>query len=87
MTRQDMQRVLNEHPELTTLGFGTFRKPGMAPARQAARFEKDRYELLNSTPACTAICRWLEKQPKIKSINHQISSYGLKHVAERQSDT
>lgn len=76
MDKEDIKRILDKEPCLTTVGFETLSTPD---------FELHRQQLLDSAEACTRVVEWLEKHVrKISSINVRRSSYGLKHQAKKE---
>jgi hypothetical protein len=89
MTREDIAKVIEQLPELTSFGIGVFEKIGkdrLTPDQAKAEFRECQDELLDSAEVCSKVCDWLADKPKIKTINQRSNSYGLKHVVEKQID-
>jgi len=84
MKRQDIQKAIDKLPELTDFGVGIYehgRKLSLAKRKQ--KFRESQEILLNSTNSFKKTCAWLSSIQKIKSINLKRTSYGLKHIAEK----
>jgi hypothetical protein len=81
----DMARILEREPELSDFGYGLsdFEK---TPEERRARFEKDRQAIRepDSLVQFLTACRWLGQFAKIKVLNKRGTSYGLKHIAEKE---
>jgi len=85
MTRDDIAAVMKKVPLLNDFGIGLFEQGrGLSKEEQDARLQKGREQLLDSAESCTRICGWLSSRGKIKTINKRHSSYGLKHMAEKE---
>jgi hypothetical protein len=85
MTQADIQRIMDKHPELNDFGIGVY-DDKQSPAERAETLAKEKSRLLESVDACNRVCEWLRGIERIKSINWDQSSYGLKHLAERDSE-
>ncbi|MBI5509138.1 MAG: hypothetical protein HY903_10325 [Deltaproteobacteria bacterium] len=72
-------------PELNDFGIGLFHDHRRQPlAEQQAIYEKDREVLRKSASTVEATVRWLlENVEPTKNVNPRRTSYGLKHVAEK----
>ena len=57
---------------------------GLNGEQRAAKLKEGQDELLGMTKQCTVICDWLSGKAKIKTINKRHTSYGLKHMAEKE---
>jgi hypothetical protein len=81
----EMQRVLDQQPQLGNFGFGVYapeRKTGLEQATELAR-KRDEIRSPVSLAAFIATRAWLRRHNKRKTINRSGTSYGLTHVAER----
>lgn len=84
MTRAKIESVIKKIPSLTDFGIGLFdggRNLGRKEYEE--QFKRNQEDLLESVAAFEKACEWLEQIKKIKTINRKRSSYGLKHVAEK----
>ncbi|HYH64920.1 MAG TPA: hypothetical protein VD866_09525 [Urbifossiella sp.] len=82
MTRANIEAVLTILPNLTHCGVGFPRQyPGDPPFDEA----RDRASLLESADACEKSCRWLGTVVRVERINHRRSTYGLKHIMQRET--
>ena len=81
----DMARILEQEPELSDFGYG-LSGAEKTPEERRARFETNRQSIREprSLAQFLAACRWLSQFAKIKTLNKRGTSYGLKHVAERE---
>jgi hypothetical protein len=79
-----LERIMAEHPYLTAFGIGSFRERRETQAEYDARFKRDRTELRNYVQAFRVVSEWLKRLPSIKTINRSATSYGLKHIVERE---
>lgn len=85
MTKADIEAVMREIPELGDFGVGIFNQGrGKSLEERRAEREAEKRALLNSADICTKICEWLADFEMTKAINHKHSSYGLKHLAEKE---
>lgn len=82
VTRDDIQRVMDQVPGLNDFGIGVFYLDRLSPERAAAAMDQGRRRLLNSAEAVAKVCEWLEGVEKFKT--PRLSSYYLKHVAEEE---
>lgn len=85
MTRNDIAAVIKKVPDLTSFGIGLYEKGrGLNAEQKSAKLKEGQDELLGMSKECTAICEWLSDKAKIKTINKRHTSYGLKHMAEKE---
>lgn len=85
MTRNDIAAVIKKVPKLTSFGIGLYQNGrGLNGEQKVAKLKEGQNELLGMARECTAICNWLSGKAKIKTINKRHSSYGLKHMAEKE---
>lgn len=82
MTKDDIRKIMDEHPLLNEFGIGTYEPQRQTPAQRAAELADGRARLLESEDACTKCCEWLSRIERTKSAKKGRGSYGLKHVAE-----
>jgi hypothetical protein len=80
-----MLRVMQQHPALTAQGFDSF-WPAKLPAERRAKFDADRAELFapGELERFGRAIEWLSRFDKRETFNQSGTSYGLKHVAERE---
>ena len=78
--RNVLLRVMKAHPLLTYFGLGEWNNPYQAT-------QENREKLLNAAKEIDAALNWLGTQERRKTINPHWSSYGLKHIAERATET
>jgi hypothetical protein len=74
-------------PELTPYGFGVFdfRGEGRRPGWRAETLRQEREKLRGQLNSFVAARAWLRRFPRLKRVNRRRgTSYGLKHVAERE---
>lgn len=80
--RKIMKKILKQHSDLSGHGW---RDGGMTQTE----FQQDRKWML--TPEALVqfynACQWVKLMLPIKSINQNVTSYGLKHMAERYQRT
>lgn len=82
MSKEDIQNAIKKLPRLTYNGVTYNRK--LLPRQEfEEKFSKDRERLLNSTQTFLDVCNWLSDVKKIKTINRNHTSYGLKHIVEK----
>ena len=87
MSRNDIQKVLDQVPELNDFGIGLFKNGhGLTPEQRKAKLEEDRQKLLESIDEFDKTCEWLSTKERRKSINTSHTSYGLKHMVEKDID-
>ena len=86
MSQRDIQKIIDLHPNLTDFGIGIFRNPTKSPTpeERQTEFQKQQSSLLNSVESFKKTCNWLSTKQKIKSLNRKHTSYGLKHMAEKE---
>ncbi|MBX3389490.1 MAG: hypothetical protein KF691_08555 [Phycisphaeraceae bacterium] len=85
MTQADIQRIMDAHPQLNEYGIGVYDDKAK-PSVQEAELAEGKAKLLGSAEACNRVCEWLKGVKKIRAINWDQTSYGLKHLAERDGD-
>jgi hypothetical protein len=77
--------IMAQEPTLTTFGFGIYsgyRRE--SPEKRAEIFRGDRQALIDEIDRVQATCEWIDANLYTrKSINPYHTSYGLKHIAER----
>jgi hypothetical protein len=80
----EMERVLDREPHLGDFGFDVWdrRKTSLEMAAELAR-QRDDILSSASLAAFIATRAWLRRHNKRKTINKSGTSYGLKHIAER----
>ena len=72
-------------PLLNDFGIGMYSQDRKLPeAERRARFEENRQQLRNSAERVAATVEWLRQNVEpIKTINRKHTSYGIKHIAEK----
>ena len=79
----ELQQIAAEYPDLTEFGFGIWQ--GTKPNERQATFKRDRQTLLASVERFEATRNWIQRRLRpIKTLNRRCTSYGLKHVCERE---
>jgi hypothetical protein len=80
-----MAKVLLKWPTLTTFGLGVYDQQNLDKAEYSRQLNAGRVAMLDSKHLAQfrGAVQWLSAFPKIKSMNHNGSSYGLKHTAAR----
>jgi hypothetical protein len=74
-------KILDEHPRLTSFGMGIYRRHTDTAQQRADEFDKERTHLRNSLPIVITVALWLTANiGMIKTPTR--GSYGLKHLAE-----
>lgn len=82
MTLDDIKRVIEKEPSLTSFGFGVF--GDYHPEKSASgEFEKSRATLLAASKRCTQICDWLSDIEQTPAHVKELGSYDLKHAIEQ----
>jgi hypothetical protein len=81
-----VRQILSEHPTLNDFGFGLFAAHQReSPSKQAEILADNRRQLVESVNRIEATCQWIDAHlVSRKTINPHHSSYGLKHVAEKE---
>ena len=77
-TAEDFNKILNRYPNLTANGFGNPSESDFQSARQ---------DLQNLLSEFQCSCVYLSRRRKAKPFKMDFTSYGLKHMAERQFGT
>jgi len=72
--KQIIQQVMRQEPYLTNFGMQRTDDPDYQSNRQA---------LLEETEMFASAVKWLSQINRIKSINTNVTSYNLKHLAEK----
>jgi len=80
-----IEDVMEDLPLLNTEGLGLNFHRGETLEEQAVELEKRREKLLESTDAFEKTVEWLKQIKKIKSLNRNSSSYGIKHFVEKDT--
>ena len=70
-------------PFLNTEGLNLVLKRGMTLDEEVVELDKRKEKLLEDTGEFEKTVEWLKQIKKIKSLNRSISSYGLKHIVEK----
>ncbi|MDT3335481.1 hypothetical protein Q4Q49_09210 [Shewanella sp. SP1S1-7] len=84
MSRDFIQAVIDLVPELTDFGIGIYDGGrGLDKVQKKADFDKYQSSLLDSSESFEKTVTWLKQIEKIKSFSTHRSSYGLKHLAEK----
>ncbi|AVI65855.1 hypothetical protein CKQ84_08140 [Shewanella sp. WE21] len=84
MSREAIQAVINQVPELTDFGISIYTNGRVLDKTQKkAEFDKSQSSLLGSSESFEKTVSWLKQIEEIKSFNLRRSSYGIKHLAER----
>jgi hypothetical protein len=79
---EDLNRVLDEHPRLSTFGLGLSRTLGTTVEEQKTEFDRERQELRDALPSVARVYYWLKAEIGVIRTPTR-GSYGLKHVAEK----
>jgi hypothetical protein len=83
-TKEKIQFAIDKVPTLTDFGIGLFEEDRNLPiAEQKKRFKEEQVLLLKNLEEFERLCEWLKSIDKIKTINKNHTSYGLKHLAEK----
>lgn len=82
MSKEDIQKAINRLPQLTYNGV-TYNRKMLSRQEFEKKFSEDRERLLNSTQTFLDTCKWLSDVKRIKTINRKHTSYGLKHIVEK----
>lgn len=86
MTRADIEAVIALVPQLNDHGIGIyFGFRSKSKSERDEIFARDQAELLQSEVACTKVCEWLATKVRIATVNDRHSSYGLKHMMQRET--
>ena len=83
MTRDDIQRIMDEVPGLNDHGIGVYEVQQKTPEERKNELAEGKRILLDHVDDCNKTCEWLQQIDKIKTINGRHGSYGLKDVAEK----
>lgn len=83
MVNQNLKNVLDAHPTLCDFGYSLY-GCGLTNEERKERLVKERqYMLDNYSEKFEQVVRWLSRFSKTKTIRKSHSSYGLKHICER----
>jgi hypothetical protein len=89
MSKEALERVMEELPNLTTSGFWQpWRYRQLTREERKAKFRELREDLLSPyyLDGFERACSWLSRQKRTKHINRRAGcTYRLKHVAEREA--
>lgn len=80
--KQKLQKVMKQHLELSTHGIGC--SSLSPPEQRKEEFERYRQDLLRDVERFRKTCEWLSTKKKRKTINMKYTSYGIKHIAEKE---
>ncbi len=84
MPQDCIQKAIDQVPELTDFGIGIFEHGrGLTPTQRTSKFQEYQQKLLDSAEEFEKTCEWLSTKERRKTINKSHTSYGLKHMAER----
>jgi len=87
MSDAEIRIAVEQFPELTDFGFGVFDGKKLSPEARRAELQRNRdlMFLPRSIQQFSAAKAWLQRQLRTKNVNKSAgSSYGLKHVAEKE---
>lgn len=85
MTKADIQRIIDDVPELNDFGVGVYDDQKKTPEERTENLNAGKVDLLKSVDACNKLCKWMADVERVGSINERIgSSYHLKHIAEAE---
>lgn len=82
-----LSAVLERAPQLTAFGFGLhwLRRRELSKEEWQREFAGQRQRLAESGAAFARCCDWISRNlERQKTISYKRSSYGLKHIAERE---
>jgi hypothetical protein len=82
-----IEAAIAKFPQLTDFGFGVYDEQLLSPKERERQFAADRADMFTqqSLDGFARAREWLEAQPRTKRVSLAAgSSYGLKHLAERQ---
>lgn len=82
---EELDKLMQKIPKLNDFGIGLYSGHRNLPKEEKDKINKeDREKLLASVDRIKATIDWLDKNvDKIKTINRSRTSYGLKHIAEK----
>ena len=81
-----LRQIMKEQPRLTDYGMGVYDSKRLTPKEYKKKLAQERKDLRESIDDITWTVNWLETNiMPIKTLNRRHSSYGLKHIAEKQS--
>jgi hypothetical protein len=81
-----MDRILAQEPQLNDFGIGVYDWRLKSPAERTEELARLREEIRrpDALAAFLAARGWLRRFGKLKAVNRRGTSYGLKHVAEKE---
>ena len=79
-----LEQVMEKYPTLGSFGFGIFSYRNKSNEEIAEELRQKRLNLMQSADRVEAARLWISRFSKLKNINKNGSSYGLKHIAERE---
>jgi hypothetical protein len=82
MTNSDIAAVIAKIPGLNAYGVGFY--CGVKAADRPDWLARNQRDLLEDVDGCSRAESWLRDKAKTKTVNRRRSSYGLKHVAEKE---
>jgi hypothetical protein len=81
-TQTTLEAVMTQEPTLSRFGFGVY--AGVPKDERGAALAENRQALLGHAPRVAELCGWIRQHLRpIQTINPHRSSYGLKHIAEK----
>lgn len=84
LTQADLDAVMTEYPRLTDEGYGL---SNLEP-ETSERLERERADLRRNLGEVQAAAEWISRQERQSRLSKRSSSsYGLKHVMERETGT
>lgn len=85
MSAADIQAAINKLPQLTSFGYGlAHQEEGMSKLEYKEAIQKAQMKLLADTESFDKACLWLKNIKPMSSMNNKHTSYGLKHLAEKE---
>lgn len=85
----DLEKIMETHPTLNTIGFGLSNCTRYnSVAERRAAMVQHRSDLLDQLDICERVSRWLRESTKaVVRINRNYGSYTWKHIAEKEIGT
>ncbi|MCR9909731.1 hypothetical protein NB545_20050 [Vibrio campbellii] len=84
MCRDSIQSAISVMPNLTNFGVGIYNNAlGLISDEVKVKFQEEKLALLDSSESFIKTVEWLKQIEKTEKFNAKRSSYGLKHVAEK----
>lgn len=83
-TQTDLLNAMEKEPSLTDFGMNIHHQYNkLSVDERKEQFNNERQALANNLKQFQLCCQWLEMCEPVKTINRDISSYGLKHKVEK----